>query len=84
MDIDLEQKLSAVRDIRFDYQTDLARQMHLMIQSIDEFLHISLEDQYDFIIKTATDSLNRFMLPEKRYREMVKTRNKTGQKEKAL
>ena len=45
--------------------------MHLMIQSMDEFLHISLEDQYDFIIKTATDSLNRFMLPEKRYRDML-------------
>lgn len=82
MDIDLEQKLSAVRDVRFDYKTDLARQMHLMIQSIDEFLHISLDDQYDFIIKTATDSLNRFMLPEKRYREMVKRATKQGKKKK--
>ena len=55
-----------------------------MIQSMDEFLHISLEDQYDFIIKTATDSLNRFMLSEKRYRDMVKRATKQGKKKSLM
>lgn len=82
MNIDLEQKISAIKDVRFDYQTELSRQMHTIIQYIDQLLHISLEKQYDFIIKTTTDSLNKFMLPEKRYREMIKRATKQGKKKK--
>ena len=71
MEAEIEEKLVGIRDTTFDYKTEIAQKIKMILISLDSFLHISTKSEYNFVIKTTVDGLNKFMIPEKRYREIT-------------
>ena len=82
MEEDVGTKLINIKEKKFNYKTELAKKIQKILKSLDRFLNISTENETDFIIRTTTDSLNKNMIEETKYREMIQRAKKQGKKKK--
>ena len=82
MEEDLSTKLINIKEERFNYRTEIARKIQKILKSLDKFLHISTENEADFIIKVTTESLNKYMPEQTLYKKMVQRAAKAGKKKK--
>ena len=75
-------RLNNIKEERFNYRTEIARKIQKILKSLDKFLHISTENETDFIIKVTTESLNKYMPEQTLYKKMVQRAAKAGKKKK--
>ena len=80
--LNMKQTQSNVKQKGFDYDNELSQKLKKILVTLDTYLHIKTDSEHDFVIKVTNDALNRFMLPEKRYRELVKNARAAGKKKK--
>ena len=82
MEEDLSTKLINIKEEKFNYRTEIAKKIQKILKSLDKFLHISTENETDFIIKVTTESLNKYMPEQTLYKKMVQRAAKAGKKKK--
>ena len=82
MEEDIAVKLRKARfqGAKQTYTTDLAKRVEKYLKTFDEKLYISTKSQYNFIIKTVMESMNKNVPDEMQYRELYDRKSKLGKK----
>ena len=80
-----EGKADKIRKTRFQvekktYTTKIAKRIENILKTFDEKLYISMKSEYNFIIKTVMDSINKNVPDEETYKELYNKKVKSGKK----
>lgn len=73
---------SAVKDSRFDYKTELAKDVKKFLEAFDKKFQIDSETEHAFMIRLTIDSLNKNLMDKTKYDELVERKKKKGKKVK--
>ena len=75
-------KYSNVKDSTFDYQTRLAKHVSNLLHAFDKKLQIDSETEHSFMVRLTIECLNKNLMDEKKYNELVERKKKKGKKVK--
>ena len=73
---------STVKDSRFDYKTELSRDVKKFLEAFDKKFQIDSEPEHAFMIRLTIDSLNKNLMDKTKYDELVERKKKKGKKVK--
>ena len=74
---------SRVKDSRFDYKTELAKDVKKFLEAFDKKFQIDSEPEHAFMIRLTIDSLNKNLMDKTKYDELVE-RKKKKEKSKTI
>tara|TARA_Y100000591_G_C21854102_1_gene713769 strand:+ start:2734 stop:8724 length:5991 start_codon:yes stop_codon:yes gene_type:complete len=69
-------KSNMVKDKQFDYETTLAKDIKKFLEAFDKKLQINSEDEHPFMIRLTIDSLNKNLMDERKYKELMERKKK--------